>query len=61
MCHPQESFGESLVTSSWVFGQNAQAFGCPRVASSAKVAFPGAITSQEPLAVCVSFPSTKVD
>ena len=62
MWHPQESFWKVLVTSSWVFGQNAQAFGCPRVAFSAKVAFPGTITWLAPLAVwCLSHPQKWTD
>ena len=50
---------ESLVTSSWVFGQNAQAFGCPRVAFSAKFAFPVTIPWQAPLAVSCLSPQQK--
>ena len=63
MWHPQESFGKVLVTSSWVFGQNAQAFGHPRVAFSAKgCVFQGTITWLAPLAVwCLSHPRKWTD
>ena len=40
MWHPQESFGKVWSHPVGFFGQNAQAFGHPRVAFSAKVAFP---------------------